>query len=141
MKKIKHLLIVMLALVGLSSNGQFVQQGPKLFGTGAIGTADQGDRVSISGDGNTAIVGGYADNGGIGAAWIYTRSGGVWSQHGSKLVGTGFVNVQFNPNQGSSVAISADGNTAIIGGPNDDSTVGAAWIFICLLYTSPSPRD
>ena len=31
------------------------------------------------------------DHSGAGAAWVFTRSGGVWSQQGSKLVGTGAV--------------------------------------------------
>src|SRR5580704_5712534 len=68
---------------------QFTQQGPKLVGTGAVGNASQGISVALSGDGNTAIVGGFNDNGGLGAAWVYTRSGGVWTQQGGKLVGTG----------------------------------------------------
>ena len=51
-------------------------------------------------DGNTAIVGGPSDNSNIGAAWVYTRSGGVWSQQGPKLVGTGAVGYA---EQGSSV--------------------------------------
>jgi hypothetical protein len=37
---------------------QFTQQGPKLVGNGAIGMAEQGLRVALSGDGNTALVGG-----------------------------------------------------------------------------------
>src|SRR5262249_37756924 len=37
------------------------------------------------------IVGGPSDDSGTGAVWIYTRSGGVWTQQGSKLVGTGAV--------------------------------------------------
>ncbi|MGC5276279.1 hypothetical protein ACPXAM_24405, partial [Escherichia coli] len=37
------------------------QQGNKLVGTGAVGTAYQGASVSLSADGNTAIVGGYLD--------------------------------------------------------------------------------
>jgi hypothetical protein len=37
------------------------------------GIAEQGQSVSLSGDGNTAIVGGPADNGGVGAAWVYTQ--------------------------------------------------------------------
>jgi hypothetical protein len=45
----------------------------------------------LSADGNTAIVGGYYDNTGTGAAWIYTRSTGVWTRQGNKLVGTGAV--------------------------------------------------
>jgi hypothetical protein len=65
---------------------QFTQQGPKLVGTGAVGGALQGSSVALSGDGTTAIVGGYQDNGRTGAAWVYTRSGGVWTQQGSKLV-------------------------------------------------------
>ena len=70
---------------------QFTQQGPKLFGSGAVGAADQGQSVALSADGNTAIVGGFGDNAGNGAAWFYTRSGGVWSQQGAKLVGSGAV--------------------------------------------------
>ena len=63
----------------------------KLVGTGAVGTAEQGWSVALSADGNTAIVGGIVDNRLTGAAWVFTRSGGVWTQQGSKLVGTGAV--------------------------------------------------
>ena len=108
---------------------QFVQQGGKLVGTGAIGSADQGFSGSISSDGNTAIAGGSGDNNSKGAAWIYTRTAGAWSQQGSKLVGKGAVGA-YGPYQGSSVAISSDGNTAIVGGVGDNSFAGAAWIFI-----------
>ena len=102
------------------------QQGPKLVGTGAIGNAKQGISVSLSADGNTAIVGGYEDNSNMGAAWVYTRSGGVWTQQGAKLVGTG---ATANAQQGFAVSLSADGNTAIIGGYGDNAAVGAAWVF------------
>ncbi|MFI5165188.1 MAG: WD40 repeat domain-containing protein [Thermoanaerobaculales bacterium] len=108
------------------SGGVWSQQGNKLVGTAAVGPALQGVSVAISADGNTAIVGGYRDNSNAGAAWVYTRSGGVWSQQGSKLVGTGAVGAA---NQGISVAISADGNTAIVGGYTDNSGVGAEWVF------------
>jgi hypothetical protein len=101
------------------------QQGNKLVGTGATGPANQGSSA-ISSDGNTAIVGGYYDNSGVGAAWIYTRSGSTWSQQGNKLVGTGAVGLA---NQGMSVALSSDGNTAIVGGWRDNNNVGAVWIY------------
>ena len=101
-----------------TARAQFVQQGSKLVGAGAVGNAEQGFSVAISADGNTAIVGGLNDNGFVGAAWVYTRLGGVWSQQGSKLVGTGAVG---NAQQGSSVAISGDGNTAIVGGHGDNN--------------------
>jgi hypothetical protein len=97
----------------------------------------QGWSVALSADGNTATVGGPYDNSNTGAAWVYTRSNGVWTQQGPKLVGTGAVG---NAEQGFSVAQSGDGNTAIVGGPNDNPNpasgnsglvlgAGAAWIF------------
>jgi hypothetical protein len=105
----------------------FVQQGSKLVGTGAVGAAQQGNAVAVSADGNTAIMGGPEDNGAGGAAWVFTRSGGVWSQQGSKLFGTG---ASGNARQGRSVALSANGDTAIVGGPFDGaSDIGAAWVF------------
>ncbi|HEY9166147.1 MAG TPA: T9SS type A sorting domain-containing protein [Candidatus Kryptonia bacterium] len=127
MKTWKGLLPVILGLLLMNSAySQFVQQGSKLVGTGAVGSAYQGQSVSLSADGNTAIVCGYYDNSGAGAAWVYTRSGGGWSQQGSKLVGTGAVGSAF---QGYSVALSADGNTAIVGGCYDSSFAGAVWVF------------
>jgi hypothetical protein len=113
----------------------WTQQGNKLVGTGAAccpETAGQGSSVALSGDGNIAIVGGPGDNGNIGAAWVFTRSSGVWTQQGNKLVGTGAVNPAV---QGSSVALSGDGNTAIVGGyldnldPVNGYGVGATWVY------------
>jgi hypothetical protein len=119
------------AWVFTRSGGVWTQQGNKLVGTGEVGVAEQGFSVALSADGNTAVVGGQNDNGGLGAVWVYTRSGGVWTQQGSKLVGTGAVG---SARQGNSVALSADGNTAIVGGPGDnpDSNgdgAGATWVF------------
>src|SRR5882724_2440491 len=45
-----------------------------------IGSGNFGNAVAVSGDGNTALVGAYADNGTIGAAWVFTRSGTTWSE-------------------------------------------------------------
>jgi Ig-like domain CHU_C associated len=123
-------LVVGMLFLAHATAAQFTQQGSKLVGTGAFGSALQGASVAISADGNTAIVGGPADNSNAGAAWVFTRSGGVWSQQGNKLVGTGAVVVaNYVVQQGASVAVSADGNTAIVGGPGDNSNNGAAWVF------------
>jgi len=85
----------------------------------------QGSAVAISADGSTAISGGYEDSD-SGAAWIFTRSNGSWIQQGPKLTGAG---PGYEIGFGSSVAISADGNTALVGGPSDNSGVGALWVF------------
>jgi len=57
---------------------------------------------------------------------VYTRSGSVWTQQGSKLVGSG---ASAAADQGFSVGLSADASTAIVGGP-EDVPAGAAWVFI-----------
>ena len=114
------------AWVFTRSAGVWSQQGNKLVGAGAAGSAFQGFSVALSGDGNTAIVGGYADDNGVGALWVFTRSTGVWSQQGNKLVGIGFVGAA---SEAFSVALSVDGNTAVLGGDNDNGATGAAWVF------------
>ncbi|MBS0618464.1 MAG: hypothetical protein JSR44_09760 [Spirochaetes bacterium] len=114
------------AWIFTQSNGTWTQQGTKLVGTGAVGAAWQGTRTAISSDGNTVLIGGYSDNTNQGAVWVFTRSSGIWSQQGSKLVGSGNTGAAWQ----TSVALSADGNTALIGGYRDNGDVGAIWIFI-----------
>jgi hypothetical protein len=106
--------------------GVWTQEGDKLVGTYSPGESTsslgQGMAVALSGDGNTAIVGGWRAEG----AWVFTRVDGVWRQKGNKLVGTGVVG---NARQGMSIALSRDGNTAILGGGSDNNMTGAAWVF------------
>jgi FG-GAP repeat len=111
--------------VFIRSGGLWIQQGGKLTVSDATGSASLGSSVALSADGNTAIIGGSNDDSNQGAAWIFTRSGGVWSEQ-RKLVGTGQTGAAF---QGASVALSADANTAIVGGPGDNSNQGATWVF------------
>ena len=104
------------------------QQGPKLVGTGALGVgAQQGYSVALSADGNTLAVGGNIDNSNVGATWVFTRTGTTWSQQGPKLVGTGATGTSVL--QGTSVALSADGNTLAVGGRGDNNNAGATWVF------------
>jgi hypothetical protein len=123
--------------VGQVAPAQSFQQRPKVVGTGgAVGSTNQGMSVALSADGNTAIVGGPGPNnadrdqspfvGPVGAAWVFTRSGGGWRQQGGKLVGTTSEYGGGLWSQGASVALSADGNTAIVGGPSGSNlTLGA----------------
>jgi hypothetical protein len=99
-------------------------KGPKLTqGTEAQGTCEFGKTVAISGDGNTILIGGPADNSEVGAVWVFTRSGSTWVQQGPKLT-VGEALGEF----GKSVALSNDGNTALINGSNPLEP-GAAWVF------------
>jgi C1A family cysteine protease len=138
------------AWVFTRSAGVWTQQGSKLVGSDASNQAEMGTSVSLSADGNTAIVGGFCDdNDGfcgdvsdVGAAWVFGRSAGVWTQQGSKLVGTGTAGGS-GAQQGTSVALSADASTVIVGGPCDNNNgsctgapgyvgVGAVWVFTYL---------
>jgi FG-GAP repeat protein len=110
------------------SSGAWSQQGQKLTG-GEEGNSQFGVYVALSADGDTALIGGPGDNYDAGAAWVFTRSGGVWSQQGPKLTGRGETR---EDGFGVSVALSADGNTALIGAPGDNGGLfgkGAAWVF------------
>jgi hypothetical protein len=102
----------------LSDNGGFCE----LFSGGG------GNQVSISGD--TAIVGavGARDQNGVftGAAHIFTRSGGDWTQQAKIFPTNGLHNASF----GHAVFISGD--TAVIGAPDDNeigTNTGAAYVF------------
>ena len=66
---------------------------------------------------------------------MFTRSGSTWTQQGSKLTGSGEVG---EGAFGSSVALSSEGNTALIGGSGDNVNVGAAWVFV---NTRPDGRN
>jgi FG-GAP repeat len=103
-----------------------IQQGEKLTGSGQTGGGYFGYSVALSADDSTALVGGDQDNGGLGSAWVFTRSGETWTQQGPKLAGSG----EIGPGAfGTSVALSADGSTALVGGWSDDEWDGAAWVF------------
>ena len=92
------------------------------------GAGEFGISVALSADGNTALIGGFRDDGGVGAGWVFTRPsvGSVYTQQ-EKLIakpGTESGAGEF----GTSVALSADGSTALVGGYGDDGYVGAAWV-------------
>jgi hypothetical protein len=123
------LALAVLCLLGGASReaaAQRVQDGPKLVGSGVDGAiAAQGTSVAVSADGNTAIVGGPFDGGSNGAAWVFIQNNGAWTQQ-QKLVGSNGA----GSDQGTSVALSADGNTAIVGGPHGAGGLyGAAWVY------------
>jgi hypothetical protein len=100
-------------------SGAVWTQAPKLIAREASVGSRFGHSVGLSSDGNTALVGGpsyvpaacattgtYA-----GAGWVFIRTGGTWSQQGARLAPNGG---PCDGQLGSSVALSSDGNTALI---------------------------
>ena len=89
--------------------------------------AEFGWSVSLSNDGNTAIVSAWRENSNSGSAYIFTRSGSTWTQQ-SKIVPSDAASARF----GSSVSVSNDGNTVIAGSLRESTGAhfaGAAYIF------------
>ncbi len=115
------------------SEGKWTQQGSRLTGKEESGKGEFGGSVALSSDGSTLLVGGPNDESEAlhpaGAAWVFTRSEGKWTQQGSKLTGSDEVKGVYKPSFGDSVSLSGDGNTALVGGYGDNSSVGAAWVF------------
>ncbi len=106
------------------------QQGEKLTGAEEAGEGEFGQSVALSADGDTALIGGFHDGAGAGAAWVFARTGSgpatTWAQQGAKLTGAGEVGGGFF---GDAVALTPDGSTALVGGFEDDEHEGAAWLF------------
>jgi hypothetical protein len=63
-------------------------------------------------------------------AVLRAQTTGPLVPQGPKLLGTGVLTtVNGGASQGRSVALSADGNTAIVGGDSDNGGPGAVWVF------------
>jgi len=97
----------------------------RLQASDAAANDDFGFSVSLSADGNTALVGSLLDDnsGGVnaGSAYVYTRSGATWSEQTRLQASDAAGSDQF----GISVSLSADGNTALVGANFDDNSGGA----------------
>ena len=97
--------------------------------TAADGAAGDSFGVSVSVDGDTAVIGAYADDDkgtDSGSAYVFTRSGGTWSQQAKLTAADGAATDYF----GLSVAL--DGDTALIGAQHDDDkggNSGSAYVF------------
>ena len=104
-------------------------QQQKIQGTDTSGLDQFGISVAISDNGTTAIVGAYTEDV-HGAAYIFTRSGTTWTQQQKIQASDRQVSDEF----GWSVAISGNGNTAIVGARYEgvsqwSKKQGAAYIF------------
>ncbi|NUQ48097.1 MAG: thrombospondin type 3 repeat-containing protein, partial [Phycisphaerae bacterium] len=117
------------AYVFVNVGGIWTQQA-MLTATDAAAVDKFGSAVALSGD--TAVIGAIFDDhaGGLnaGSAYVFTRTGGVWTQQ-TRLSASDAAMLDFF---GYSVAV--DGDTALIGVPYDDhaggADAGAAYVFV-----------
>jgi hypothetical protein len=103
----------------------FVQQGGKLSGPNP--GQQFGEDAALSGDGNTAVIGGYT------GIYVFVRSGADWIEQ-ARLTPTDELR-QYG--LGHNIAISSDGDTVIVGGlrrefeleNGAEKATGNAWVF------------
>jgi hypothetical protein len=127
------------ALIGASNKNSFTgtayvftrsgstwSQQQKLTASDSAAQDDFGRFVALSADGNTALIGAFNKNSFKGAAYVFTRSGPKWSQQQELTASDSVEQDHF----GRSVALSADGNTALIGAFNKNFTKGVAYVFM-----------
>lgn len=111
----------------LDMSNSWVQKGGDIE-PGNSASDEAGGAVAISADGLTVAVGARFDsNSGGGAAGqvsIYRFTNGMWSILGTSINGNNAFDYS-----GTSVALSADGNTVAIGAPSYSSFPGSATIF------------
>jgi hypothetical protein len=86
--------------------------------------------MALSPDGKTALIGemvyGSTFGTGQGTAWLFTRSNGAWVNQGDRLTSGDGEFSEF----GTSVALSWDTNTALIGAPRDGDLLGAVFVYV-----------
>ncbi len=83
--------------------------------------------MALSSDGNSALIGvPYCQGGG----WVLTRSGSTWTQQAALRSYNGTCPTpDAGRDFGESVALSADGNTALVAGPGPEFGVGGGFLY------------
>ncbi len=110
------------------SGGVWTQEADLVQQSGMNYLYHQGNYAALSADGNTALLGyeSFPVNGvASGTAFFYSRTNGVWTLQSQVTP----LNLDAGSNFGSSVGLSADGNTAIISAPGSNSYKGNAFIY------------
>ncbi len=108
------------------AGSSWTEMGGALTGREESGEARFGRSVALSGSGETALIGGPADDDGAGAAWAFERAGDSWLSEGSKLTAAGESGEGLF---GFDVALSGDGAEAVVGAYGDHDDRGGAWMF------------
>jgi FG-GAP repeat len=105
-----------------TNNGQGFSQSAELTPPSTDSGDDFGASAAISGDGQTVVVGADDANSNDGAAFVFTDQSGTWTQL-AELTDPGASGL------GTSVSISADASTIVVGAPFSNGQAGAAFVF------------
>ena len=97
------------------------------------GAADDEFGISVAVDGDTILVGAHQNDSNKGAAYIFTKFGGVWGNapvSGNHRVETAkLVAADAAANDEFGISVAVEGDTAVIGARQDDARNGSAYVF------------
>ena len=79
--------------------------------------------ISVAIDGDTCVIGALGTNSYTGSAYVFTKSGGTWSQAAKLTEPDGFSYDQFG------IGVAIDGDTCVIGATDTIFSSGSAYLF------------
>ncbi|MGB9429312.1 MAG: hypothetical protein WCC11_05460 [Gammaproteobacteria bacterium] len=114
------------AYVFTASNGNWSTKPVASFTDPAASPGDFfGNSAALSGDGNTALIGASGTAKDFGKAYMFIRTAGVWSTTPVSITDPNPQGGAF----GSSVSLSVDGATSLIGANETANAAGATYVF------------
>jgi uncharacterized protein (TIGR03437 family) len=106
--------------VFVQSGTNWTQQAKLVPSDGTVGIVFG---ISVSIDGDLAVIGAFRGAGGLGSAYVFTRSGTTWTQSRVLTAANGVISDSFGQ------AVSLNGGTVISGAPVRAGGEGAAYVF------------
>jgi hypothetical protein len=92
--------------------------------TASDGAASDEFGSSVAVSGSAAVVGALGRNSDRGAAYVFYQAGSTWSQQAKLTASDGAANDRFG------VSVAIVGSTAVVGASNNNSSTGAAYVFL-----------
>ncbi len=115
------------AWVFTRTSSGWTQPGQELLAPGpAVSGARFGYSVAVAGE--TVLVGAPGDAADVGSAWVFSETGGVFHTTAGSQLGGGKEEVG-EGEFGTSVALSGNETTALVGAARDAARHGAAWLY------------
>ncbi len=109
-------------------NGSSYSQMPKLTANDGEGLDFFGSSVAVSADGSVLVAGAIGDDdkgSASGAAYVYRWNGSSYAQEQKLTASDGVANDAL----GTSVAVSENGSTVVVGSPGNDSNKGSVYVY------------
>jgi hypothetical protein len=96
--------------------------------TASDGAMNDSFGLSVSVSADTAVVAATGDNSLAGSAYVFVRTGTLWSEEQKLTASDGAANDHFG------ISVSVSGGTVVVGAYGDNSLAGSAYVFTDLIF-------